>query len=1241
MADNKHMKFVDGRCSCCPYGYHIDLDFMRYLDGLNSGSTLHDLKKIHRDKKKLRKSMEIFLRQQEMAMHKEGSGPPPDVVHSSENYMTIMEKDETGTSEILDDIDSSVNATLSSIDQLMYTRSKRSPGDTTDSDLESPSPTRRAHFAIPPEQQERRYYSDTEHTFQKQSEERRMKYAIEQNRHYRSDAESDLRYRTEAEYLLSQPPRDIGKSDSVSSLSSQSTFSNEQFSPNTSGSQNQYSSSSTTTKRTFVTSAQLADSMASLFSSAEQQYGSGESSASLQAIRQQMALSLQRMRELEEQVKAIPVLQVRISVLKEEKRLLMLQMKAKHNKLNMRSIGTGEGRIDDPHYHSINMNHMSQLNMGYMMNGNLQKPRPEMRSIGVGDFNVIDNTLVQVVGGYPSTIKLHERELHTEANTHVHEKEVKTVFLGQGSESMDESLSFRPKVAPKPARKPCRSIGVGEGNVFDSSSSMHFHQKELRTVFIGDENKGKPMQRNVGILCKPAARDVGVMYMYEDELPPTRSIAVGVGEMGIDGQLLMAEGEEGEGSWNSNSQTTTVHNTMQQMNMAAFHTKHIHIKNEVLAAIIDEKLKKTVNSKSTQCQFSTEDKATLVKGLEDKVSVGCGNDSVNVKVTDIKKTRSVGIETKPSVINRSSITDKLYTVDTGTNTHAQVTSTTHKSTNTAPVVTFPACTNTERQLMFNRGTETDVRVFQSLNQLKDTAAGTVHVEHASKEVNTEHSKQLVHQNFDFNISFRDAGVQKDAMQKNTWDRGVNTQGVRTYERGINTHSVSSFAKAVNTDHRLNQISRGIMTDAPRMYNKYVGDDSVVQEPLSPSSAQYSESVVIQKVQGTEQSPLTSYKSQFNRDRSQSSSTDNDTSNKGMRSDRAGSSSGGVDFDAVDTTGLSKMVTREVVRKTESKLGSLKSSSGDFDDFAHTDQRFKDGDGNTTKDGGTSAYSVTIESSGGRIGGGSISHGGFSHSSEIGGSYGGSFGSSSVKGRGISSATSEGSVAGDDSSSIRSGAGGRAGGFSETVSYSSSSSSRSGGQDAGGSGGHSYSSSYEVNGRGGGGGGSSYSTTKTVVSSRGTGRIGGSGELKNTMDKMGSEHQSAGVTKRSYTTTTSQLLGGGSSDLNMDRSDEGNMFGSDGMSVVKTTTTTKSKGSSHVVPKQPEDYMFQSNQSALSSSGSGGGSDDFVFETIEGGSGGTQMRIIRNTETTYVGGKPVKRSSNVVVRDSSGKHADFI
>ncbi|XP_064842289.1 KN motif and ankyrin repeat domain-containing protein 2-like isoform X1 [Oncorhynchus masou masou] len=50
--------------------------------------------------------------------------------------------------------------------------------------------------------------------------------------------------------------------------------------------------------------------------------------AHLQHVREQMAVALRKIRELEEQVKTIPVLQVKISVLQEEKRQLSVQLKS-------------------------------------------------------------------------------------------------------------------------------------------------------------------------------------------------------------------------------------------------------------------------------------------------------------------------------------------------------------------------------------------------------------------------------------------------------------------------------------------------------------------------------------------------------------------------------------------------------------------------------------------------------------------------------------------------------------------------------------------------------------------------------------------------------------------------------------------------------------------------------------------------------------------------------------------------
>ena len=53
-----------------------------------------------------------------------------------------------------------------------------------------------------------------------------------------------------------------------------------------------------------------------------------------------MARSLSKLREYEKQVEAIPVMQVKLSVLKEEKRLLMLQLKQRE--LQMRRNNGGD-----------------------------------------------------------------------------------------------------------------------------------------------------------------------------------------------------------------------------------------------------------------------------------------------------------------------------------------------------------------------------------------------------------------------------------------------------------------------------------------------------------------------------------------------------------------------------------------------------------------------------------------------------------------------------------------------------------------------------------------------------------------------------------------------------------------------------------------------------------------------------------------------------------------------------------
>lgn len=48
------------RCSCCPFGYHIDLDFVNYCQSLGKEAPSPG-QKMRRDRRRQRQSMEIML----------------------------------------------------------------------------------------------------------------------------------------------------------------------------------------------------------------------------------------------------------------------------------------------------------------------------------------------------------------------------------------------------------------------------------------------------------------------------------------------------------------------------------------------------------------------------------------------------------------------------------------------------------------------------------------------------------------------------------------------------------------------------------------------------------------------------------------------------------------------------------------------------------------------------------------------------------------------------------------------------------------------------------------------------------------------------------------------------------------------------------------------------------------------------------------------------------------------------
>lgn len=48
-------------CTCCPYGYHIDLDFVRYCETIEKHSERTGSIKRRRDRRRQRQSMDMLL----------------------------------------------------------------------------------------------------------------------------------------------------------------------------------------------------------------------------------------------------------------------------------------------------------------------------------------------------------------------------------------------------------------------------------------------------------------------------------------------------------------------------------------------------------------------------------------------------------------------------------------------------------------------------------------------------------------------------------------------------------------------------------------------------------------------------------------------------------------------------------------------------------------------------------------------------------------------------------------------------------------------------------------------------------------------------------------------------------------------------------------------------------------------------------------------------------------------------
>lgn len=281
-------------CLETPYGYQIDLDFLKYVDDIERGNTIKKLN-IQRKPKVTR------------------SVPPPQsgqAEWTSTDSLSSSNSDESKQSPVF-------FATRNQLSSLGHIAQVNEAPQGFVNILEA-----KQQQLPPPSPHLPRHNLQVEKTLM------------------------ETRRRLEQERLLMQPPAtepprrrlaSFGGMGSSSSLSSYGgSYGASQISP--SSNSLQYNGHVANGEyNLYITSSMGSSIRHSPLSSGISTPVTNISPLHLQNIRDQMLVALKRLKELEEQVKTIPILQVKISVLQEEKRQLVSQIK--NSKLP--GIGTG------------------------------------------------------------------------------------------------------------------------------------------------------------------------------------------------------------------------------------------------------------------------------------------------------------------------------------------------------------------------------------------------------------------------------------------------------------------------------------------------------------------------------------------------------------------------------------------------------------------------------------------------------------------------------------------------------------------------------------------------------------------------------------------------------------------------------------------------------------------------------------------------------------------------------------
>jgi hypothetical protein len=339
-------KMADERCTCCPYGYHIDLDFLKYLDSLYSGEKLRTIRRVRHNRVPASRSCDGFFSDDEVTRWRNYAG---STARSPLSPQSTGSGGNITTDEILLEIDTSMSKTLTSIEEVdsRVIRKKKPPRPLPD------------------------------------------KGRI-------------------------QNGFGVKQTVAVESIQRETTST--------------------------VTSAEMTSRVAD--SASGDQLSGDISPAALQAIRDQLVVSLQRMRQLEDQVRVIPVMEEQLSLLREENnRLRKMLMSSETEQVRTVRDSRGAILVELP------------INVG----------KRELRSIGVGDNDVYGKPEPgYIFDKYESSSFSRE----TRSEVQKTKTDARREFFKGYNESDSGRLSSGWTGRLATVKAVC-STGVGDGNVLD------------------------------------------------------------------------------------------------------------------------------------------------------------------------------------------------------------------------------------------------------------------------------------------------------------------------------------------------------------------------------------------------------------------------------------------------------------------------------------------------------------------------------------------------------------------------------------------------------------------------------------------------------------------------------------------------------------------------------------------------------------------------------------------------------